>query len=47
MQHSINSIVQVSVVRSVDNGKEEKKEKLPDQEVDNRGNIDLEAFGVV
>ena len=47
MQHSINSIVQFSVVRSVDDGKEEEKEELPNQEVDNRGNVDLAAFGVV
>ena len=47
MQCCINSIVQFSVVRSVDDGKEEEKEELPNQEVDNRGNVDLAAFGVV
>ena len=47
MQRCINSILQFSVVRAINDGKEEEKEELPDQEVDNRGNIDLEAFGVV
>ena len=47
MQRCINSIVQFGVVRAVNDGKEEEKEELPYQEVDNRGNVNLAAFGVV
>ena len=47
MQRCINSILQFSVVRAVNDGKEEEKEELPNQEVDNRGNVNLAAFGVV
>ena len=47
LQRCINSILQFSVVRAVNYGKEEEKEELPYQEVDNRGNMNLAAFGVV